>query len=254
MRWPVSPLVRFCAACWCLLERASALNLLGVHAGFGSANRARRVVYKRRVWFTLPQAQPLAGEGPALWAEDAYGGGDRGGEGCTGTCCTKTGRGGVWAGRGDGYDTSTIGNVTIEWLKHLKETEDDTPFFVYFAPHAPHSPSTPAPWYADKCAGVTSPRNPAYNYSGPHRTRCTAWPPSGPPACCLAPNVDKSSCYPCPKKDKEGLPPAGQPVEWWDGVDFNELTSCQPYFDESDAQSIDELARKRCCIPALGET
>jgi hypothetical protein len=33
-------------------------------------------------------------------------------------------------------DTSTIGNVTIEWLKQLKETEDDTPWFVYFAPHA----------------------------------------------------------------------------------------------------------------------
>ena len=190
-------------------------------------------------------AEPLTGEGPALWAEDKFGGGDRGGRGCTGPCCTKTGRGGIWAGRGDGYDTSTIGNVTIEWLKQLKETEDDTPWFVYFAPHAPHSPSTPAPWYEDKCEGVQSPRNPAYNYSGPHRTKCTAWPPSGPPACCLAANVDPSSCYPCPRLDKEGLPPLG-PVEWWDEVDFNELTSCQPYFDKSDETSIDALARKRC--------
>jgi len=32
----------------------------------------------------------------------------------TSSCSTPTGRGGVWSGRGDGYDTSTIANVTIE--------------------------------------------------------------------------------------------------------------------------------------------
>ena len=53
-------------------------------------------------------------------------------------CQTKTHQGGEWAGRGDGYDTSTIGNVTVEWLEatvHAQRASGERrPFFVYFAP------------------------------------------------------------------------------------------------------------------------
>lgn len=64
-----------------------------------------------------------------------------------------------------GYGTSVIGNKTIEWLRAV--AGNGRPFAVYFAPHAPHSPSTPSAWYKDACVNVTSPRNPAYNYSTP---------------------------------------------------------------------------------------
>ena len=56
--------------------------------------------------------------------------------------------------------------------------------------------------------------------------------------------MDPLTCFPCPL-DSEA-PPAGGSVRWWDGVDFNELTSCQPYFDEADVATIDALAVKRC--------
>jgi arylsulfatase A-like enzyme len=81
-------------------------------------------------------------------------------------CQTKTSAGGKWAGRGDGYDTATVGNVTVEWLR--KVAGAGRPFFVYFAPHAPHSPATPAPWYekGTRCDGATSPRTPAFDYKG----------------------------------------------------------------------------------------
>eukprot|EP01052_Picozoa_sp_SAG31_P039130 SAG31_NODE_5361_length_2588_cov_6.961029_3_plen_365_part_00 len=78
----------------------------------------------------------LKAEGPELWASDRFGGGNRGPSADPESGCeTRTFPGGVWSGRGDGYDTSTIGNITVEWLTKLKAEEDATPWFVYFAPH-----------------------------------------------------------------------------------------------------------------------
>ncbi len=68
------------------------------------------------------------------------------------------------------YATSLIGNKSIEWLNRDSVTgasANGRPFFLYFAPHCPHTPATPADWYSEECAGVVSPRNPAYNYTDP---------------------------------------------------------------------------------------
>ena len=64
--------------------------------------------------------------------------------------------------------------------------------------------------YEDACEGVISPRTPAYNYSGPHRTKCSKFPPSGAPACCSAPKVDPTECFPCPTNST----PFVGPVRW----------------------------------------
>lgn len=59
------------------------------------------------------------------------------------------------------YATALLGNKTLEWLNRPSVTGEEAggrPFFVYFAPHCPHTPATPADWYAEACAGVTSPR------------------------------------------------------------------------------------------------
>lgn len=139
-----------------------------------------------------------------------------------GPCQTKTFPGGKWAGRGDGYDTSTIGNMTVEWIRQVNGA--GRPWFVYFAPHAPHSPATPSPWYekGTMCDGIQAPRLPNWNYTGPHVTKCSALPPSGKP------------------------PFGKEPVWWWDNTEFPELTSCQPHFNKKDAHGIDQLAQKRC--------
>ena len=54
--------------------------------------------------------------------------------GDTGACQTPTFPGGEWLGRGDGYDTSTIGNVTIEWLGTIAKEEPERPWAVVRAP------------------------------------------------------------------------------------------------------------------------
>lgn len=139
-----------------------------------------------------------------------------------GPCQTKTFRGGIWAGKGDGYDTSTAGNKTVDWIK--QQASGDRPWFVYYAPHAPHSPATPAPWYETGtfCDNVTAPRLPNFNYSGSPRTSWTTLPPSGPP------------------------PFGNEPVEWWNGTEFHELVSSSPFFTEKDVEAIDDLAQHRC--------
>ena len=55
-----------------------------------------------------------------------------------------------------GYQTSILGNVSINWIKEVV-TKNGTagpgyehpPFFAYVGVHAPHLPSQPAPWYAE---------------------------------------------------------------------------------------------------------
>eukprot|EP01064_Diplonema_japonicum_P029219 TRINITY_DN4663_c0_g3_i2.p1 TRINITY_DN4663_c0_g3~~TRINITY_DN4663_c0_g3_i2.p1 ORF type:complete len:589 (+),score=70.13 TRINITY_DN4663_c0_g3_i2:70-1767(+) len=132
-------------------------------------------------------------------------------------CQTQTFEGGAWAGKGDGYVTSTIGNITVQWLQKISAESERRPFFMYFAPEAPHSPATPAPWYEKGtiCDNIIAPRIPNWNYSGAARTSCSKAPPEGS-------------------------------VKWWNGTDFHELVSCQPYFDAEDVQEIDDLAQKRC--------
>jgi len=130
-------------------------------------------------------------------------------------CHTKTSVGGKWAGRGDGYLTATLGNLTVEWIHEV--ANGPRPFFVYFAPHAPHAPATPSAWYAENtmCDAIESPRLPNWNYSGVTQTTCSESPPAGDPW-------------------------------WWGATDFHELVSCQPYYTEADAKVVDALARNRC--------
>ena len=130
--------------------------------------------------------------------------------------CTTTTLAGSreWAGRGDGYATATLGNLTVEWIHEV--AGKGRPFFVYYAPHAPHSPATPASWYADDahCNARIAPRFPNWNYSGTvHSGReCSLAPPS--------------------------------PLAW--ESEFHDLVSCQPYYDAADARAIDHLAANRC--------
>ena len=66
------------------------------------------------------------------------------------------------------YATSLLGNKSVEWIHRPNVTGSAAagrPFFLYFAPHCPHTPAMPAAWYKDACAGVRSPRTPAYNHS-----------------------------------------------------------------------------------------
>jgi arylsulfatase A-like enzyme len=53
------------------------------------------------------------------------------------------------SGYGAGYETSVIGNKTVEWIKKVGSGASTKPFMAYVGVHAPHLPSTPAPWYKD---------------------------------------------------------------------------------------------------------
>ena len=55
-----------------------------------------------------------------------------------------------------GYQTSILGNVSINWIKEIVTNNGTAgkgyvhaPFFAYVGVHAPHLPSTPAPWYTN---------------------------------------------------------------------------------------------------------
>ena len=140
-------------------------------------------------------------------------------------CETKTSLSTV----GAGYLTSELGNRTVQWLKRVEaesvQSQSRRPWFVYFAPHAPHGPATPAPWYRDGCPGVGAPRHqPNFNYSGPHTTACSLYPPH-------------SSSF---------VPGDSSGSWWWNATDLPELNSCQPPFSEEEASGMDEEARHRC--------
>jgi N-acetylglucosamine-6-sulfatase len=45
------------------------------------------------------------------------------------------------------YQTTQIGNRSLDWLGLLHKQGNKKPFFAYIGPHAPHFPATPAPWY-----------------------------------------------------------------------------------------------------------
>ena len=113
---------------------------------------------------------------------------------------------------------------TVAWIRSLALENASRPWFVYLAPFAPHEPAIPAAWYnsSDDCKGVTSPRIPSFNYTGPHQTACSEYPPG------------------TSRFQRNG------PRQWWNGTDFPELTSCQPPITAADAVGIDAEARRRC--------
>ena len=87
-----------------------------------------------------------------------------------------------------GYQTSILGNVSINWIREIV-TQNGTargghphpPFFAYVGVHAPHLPSTPAPWYADNTftdpSLATRYRTPNFNYSATDHHWCVAQQP-----------------------------------------------------------------------------
>lgn len=42
-----------------------------------------------------------------------------------------------------------MGNISTAWIRHVRRTTPDAPFFAYIAPKAAHEPFNPAPWYVD---------------------------------------------------------------------------------------------------------
>ena len=45
------------------------------------------------------------------------------------------------------YQTSNIGNATLNWLNSDHVVNSSKPFFVWWGPHAPHYSATPSAWY-----------------------------------------------------------------------------------------------------------
>lgn len=74
---------------------------------------------------------------------------------------------------GTAYQSSQIGNRTLDWIDALQADEDrkHKPFFAYIGPHAPHYPAVPAPWYEKAFEDVTIPETPNYNLSCPDKTQ-----------------------------------------------------------------------------------
>ncbi|KAJ9461188.1 putative extracellular sulfatase Sulf-1-like protein [Diplonema papillatum] len=130
-------------------------------------------------------------------------------------CTVKTAPGGAWAGLGDGYDTATIANATIEWIKEV--AQGDQPFFAYMAPYAAVAPAIPAPWYTSgtACDNATFQNDPSWNFSGMRHTACSAEPPKGNP-------VD------------------------WPPTDYHEIVSCPPGLTADEAAALEVAAQDRC--------
>jgi len=102
-------------ACACADSRAELADRWFEHAGFYNGS-----FFDNTVAGCTPDEVERTGWGAkngsrTQWRADRFGGGNMdegrlGGKGCTNAkCCTKTFPGGIWEGRGDGYDTSTIG-------------------------------------------------------------------------------------------------------------------------------------------------
>eukprot|EP01083_Nonionella_stella_P317406 1155543_1 len=47
------------------------------------------------------------------------------------------------------YQTSQIGNASLQWLQSLASADEQKPFLMWIGPHAPHEPAYPAEWYAE---------------------------------------------------------------------------------------------------------
>eukprot|EP00937_MAST-01D_sp_MAST-1D-sp2_P003112 g3112.t1 len=63
------------------------------------------------------------------------------------------------------YTTSVIGNKTVRWIERWSRAarapaqQPPPPFLLVAATRAPHAPYLPPPWYADRFAGIASPRS-----------------------------------------------------------------------------------------------
>ena len=95
--------------------------------------------------------------------------------GDTGACQTPTFPGGEWLGRGDGYDTSTIGNVTIEWLDKIAKEEPERPWAVVRTAPSPASSRLPT---AEGCCCCCSTSRRTRRIRPPRRHRGTSRAPS----------------------------------------------------------------------------
>jgi len=47
------------------------------------------------------------------------------------------------------YTTAVVGNMTLQWIRHIVGKAPHRPFFAYVAPKAAHEPFIPAPWHLD---------------------------------------------------------------------------------------------------------
>ena len=69
----------------------------------------------------------------------------------------------------DLYETSQIGNATIDWIDEMYSNQIENTnisFFALFGVHAPHFPATPAYWYQDRFNDTNlykAPRTPNFN-------------------------------------------------------------------------------------------
>eukprot|EP01083_Nonionella_stella_P111184 326010_1 len=62
------------------------------------------------------------------------------------------------------YQTSMIGNASIEYLSEIINNKSNTkPFFTWIGLHAPHYPADPAAWYSDLYPNEIAPRTPNFN-------------------------------------------------------------------------------------------
>eukprot|EP01084_Bolivina_argentea_P266119 451260_1 len=72
----------------------------------------------------------------------------------------------------DLYETSQIGNATLDWIDQLYHNDSDANFFAIWGCHAPHYPATPAFWYRDRFNDTETykaPRTPNFNQHYPNR-------------------------------------------------------------------------------------
>eukprot|EP01084_Bolivina_argentea_P254514 427889_1 len=63
----------------------------------------------------------------------------------------------------ESYQTSVLGNASIEWFKEITKNYPNKPFIAWIGPHAPHCPATPASWYANEFNDRYAPRTPNFN-------------------------------------------------------------------------------------------
>jgi N-acetylglucosamine-6-sulfatase len=86
-----------------------------------------------------------------------------------------------------GYQTSILGNVSINWIREIVTNNGTAgsgykppPFFCYVGVHAPHLPSSPAPWYTNEFVDpelASHYKTPNFNFSAKDHHWCVAQQP-----------------------------------------------------------------------------
>ena len=68
------------------------------------------------------------------------------------------------------YQTSQLGNRTLDWINSVVKENASQPFFAYIGPHAPHYSADPAAWHQDRTfSDMKAPRTPNWNESCPDK-------------------------------------------------------------------------------------